>query len=379
MFARRDFLRLTALAALTPIGLRLGQSGARADDDGVYLRSVWRHVGLQPVVTSPIPGENGPPEGQRMFPTLLPAGWLIPSALDAWYLWLWTHDTNRIYLYTAPSPRGPYTFRGHSAAPSSFPSGYDPNHVSSGDIVWDPIGSRFIASPHSLRWGRVEGNGESCQDSFLLESTNGINWSFLDGDNRPRLVCGPPGSPDSVHTGYGRLLRDLDGYLHKFDGRYWWLYRAQRRDEDPDVEHPTQDGNVRSRTIYRPRLASAESLSTAPWTKHEVAWTTTMANSGLFDVGSFIRAAAVHNAVGALGTALTFPTQPYLDRTTADSMEFLPTSVPFDLVMPDATNGLSGGANIVRHPETGVQFAVAVASDVAAGNYEVWLFRGVPD
>ena len=384
---RRDVLRMVSALAAAPALSAARLAPAHATEDGTHLRAAWLPVGTAPVLTSPIQTKllqdpPGPAERQRMFPTLLPAGSMISGALDAWYLWLWTHDTSRLYLYTAPTPQGPYTFRHASSMPLLDDAVYDAKHVSSGDIVWDPAGNRFISNPHSVRRAMVPGNGEVSQDSFLIQSSDGISWNWLRADRQPSLVCGPPQSPDSIHTGYGRLLRDLDGHLAKFQNRYWWLYRAQRRDADLPVENPLPDeeGNLSNATYYAPGLASAATLDASPWDKHPPPWTTDTANTGQFDVGSFIRAAKIHHAVGAMGTAFTFPTRPYWNRAVLDdSMTFAPTAVPFPMLTPDGSNGLAGGANIVRDPATRRQYAVVVSSDAVQGVYEVWLFRGVPD
>ncbi|HZQ87614.1 MAG TPA: hypothetical protein VFA83_22400, partial [Acidimicrobiales bacterium] len=222
---RRTFLRIAGGAAVVSATGLHRLAPAWAVDDGVYPRLLWQPEGTAPVLS--VPSDPNDANTQRMFPTLLPAGSLLANPIDAWYLWLWTHDTSRIYLYTAPTPAGPFTARGFGLPPTPYPSGYLAGHFSSGDIVWDAAGGRLISTPHGIRLPQVVGNGEVSQDSFLIQSTDGLNWSWLDGDNRPRLTCGPVGSPDSVHTGYGRMLRDLDGHLTKFDGRHWWIYRAQ--------------------------------------------------------------------------------------------------------------------------------------------------------
>ena len=370
---RRSVLRMFSAAAAAPLVVRHG--AAWAADDGMFLRLAWHPVGTAPVLTSPIGGSlggaPGPANNQRMFPTVLPAGWLLPDAIDAWYLWLWTHDTSKLFLYTAPRLEGPWTARATSSMPA-VPSGYVAGHVSSGDIVWDPAGRRFISNPHSIRQGRVAGNGEVCQDSFLIQSTDGVSWTWLDGDNSPRLLCGPPASVDSVHTGYGRLLRDLDGHIITFQDRYWWMYRAQRHDAQTNP-------NVGTPTYYAPGLASTPSLSTYPWAKHGAQWVTEQANTGLFDVGSFIRAGRQHSAVGAIGSGFLVPTHAYWNGTYANSMTFRPAAVPLSFVSPDGSNGLHGGANIIRHPQTRVQYAVTVAMDLVEGQYEVWLYRSVTD
>ena len=361
--SRRSVLKAAGFAAAATV---LGPTpDARAADDGTYPRLAWRPP-TAPALTVPLSMDANT---QRMFPTLMPAGSYLPNALDAWYLWLWTHDTSRTYLYTAPSPTGPFTPRGFGAAPVDYPAGYLSGHFSSGDIVWDPQGQRLVSSPHGLRLGTVPGNGEASQDSFLTTSTDGLTWSWLDGDNRPRLVCGAPGSPDSVHTGYGRLLRDLDGQLMTANGRYWWMYRAQRRDA------PLPNGQ-KVPTSYTPYLASAGSLS-ADFTTKQKAFDTLQSSTGLFDVGSFVRAAAAHHVFMVEGTAITFPTYSLYNKTGLDNMSFLPRPVPLALPKPDETVALSGGGNLVRDPVTGEQYLAQIGIRLNPSQSEVWIYRGV--
>lgn len=362
--SRRTVLKAAGLAAAATV---LGPAPvARAADDGTYPRLTWL-APTAPVLT--FPSNPGDANTQRMFPTLLPAGSYLPNALDAWYLWLWTHDTSRTYRYTAPSPTGPFTSQGFGEAPADYPEGYLPGHFSSGDIVWDPAGQRLVSSPHGIRLGIAPGNGEVSQNSFLTTSTDGLSWSWLDGDNRPRLVCGPPGSPDSVHTGYGRLLRDLDGQLMTANGRYWWLYRAQRRDAPLPTGHSVP-------TSYTPYLASATSLSGDFGTKQK-AFDTLQGGTSLFDVGSFIRAASAHHMFMVEGTAMAFPTVPLYNKTDVDDMAFLPRAVPLALPKPNETTVLSSGGNVIRDPATGDQYLVQVGVRVNPAQTEIWVYRAI--
>lgn len=372
-FSRRQLLTATGLGI---IGLRLGTdvSSASATDDGVYPRYGWI-----PVASFETPG---PPA--LMWPTLLPAGALTPSsALDYWYLWLWSHGdavdpTTRLVLYTAPTPEGPYTNRGAvlSGMPTPARAGYNSQHLSAGDVVWDAVGSRYIASPHSIRTSYDSSTlGETPQDSFLIQSTNGRAWTWLDGNNSPRLVCGSPGTPDEVHTGYGRLLRDLDGHLYRLSGKYWWLYRAQRHDP-AFADEPTQ---VNAPTLYRPWLASTPGLSSYPWTKESTqAFQPATTLASLFATGSFIRAASNCYASYCDGGPLGYPSaMANLLVGPAASPADLATSpqVPIALV-PDASTGsvasaaTSTGANLIRHPGTGVQYLVT-SSIFAGGSHTV--------
>jgi hypothetical protein len=362
---RREAFRLMGVVASLPLAAALPATGAEAVDNNVNPRIVWEPVEGNPVVQTTGTG----PGPVRMFPTLLPMGHLIPNAIDAWYLWVWHHDTfPQLHLYTAPDAAGPYTERNVYTGPPSpgFPSNYQQSHFSSGDIVWDAARRRLICSVHSLRIGRRSANGESCQDSFLIESADGLTWSFLDGDNSPRLLCGEPKSIDSVHTGYGRLLRDLDGFLTTYNGRYWWIYRAQRHDAGDNAP-----------TFYVPALASTPSLATYPWVKHGKAFDMAQASTGLFGIGSFVRAARKHSVYYAEGSALLAPSTQYLN--TSGGLDFAWTGPGHPVPIPNASETLvaGGGANLIRDPVDGVQYLVQDALDLVSGGSQIRIYRSV--
>jgi hypothetical protein len=246
-----------------------------------------------------------------------------------------------------------------------FPSNYQQSHFSSGDIVWDAARSRLVCSPHSLRLGPHH-NGEPSQDSFLIESADGVSWTFLDGDNAPRLLCGNTGDIDSVHTGYGRLLRDLDGFITTYQGRYWWIYRAQRH-----------DAGANKATYYVPALASTPSLATYPWTKHGIAFHTPWQDTGLFGVGSFVRAASRHSVYYGEGSAFLAPSVQWLNNSEGLSFTYTGPGNPVPVPNPSATLVTGGGANLVRDPVTRVQYLVQDSLDLANGGSELRVYKSV--
>lgn len=359
--SRREALRVLAGA---PLAAALAPRAAYATDDNVNPRFVWEPIAGNPVVQTTGTG----PSTVRMFPTLLPMGHLIPNAIDAWYLWAWHHDSHpELHLWTAPSPEGPFTSRGtfHGPPAGGFPSNYQQSHFSSGDIVWDAARKRLVCSPHSLRLNS-SGNGESSQDSFLIESADGVTWTFLDGNNAPRLLCGPVGSIDSVHTGYGRLLRDLDGFLTTYQGRYWWIYRAQRH-----------DAGANKPTYYVPALASTPSLSAYPWTKHGAAFTTPWQSTGLFGVGSFVRAASRHSVYYGEGSAVLAPTVQWLNSSAGLTFDYTGPGNPVPIPNASPTLVTGGGANLIRDPKTRVQYLVQDSFDLVSGGSQIRIYRSV--
>lgn len=363
--SRRDLLVRATLGTAT-LGV-LGSQGvlgaiARASDNGVYPRFIW-----EPVTSITAP------RADSLFPAMLPAGVLTPStALDEWYLWFWTHNTTtKLYLYTAPSPEGPFTGPRTllSGMPTTqpFPAGYVSGHFDSGDIVWDAANSRYVSSPHSIRSGpRPAGLGETPQESFLIESKDGVNWDWLDGNSSPRLLCGPPGSADDVHTGYGRLLRDLDGHLTTANGRYQWIYRAQQHEPDwADVGSQ----RVQKSTLYRPWLASTPSLSAYPWVKDASQAFAALAqpDASLIGFGSFLVAVGQYWVEYACATSFSvLPGDEMLlgGAATVDGMltaKQTPIALPPDSsqdVRGTGTTVAPGGGYIIRDPKTGKQYMV---------------------
>jgi hypothetical protein len=361
----RDLSRREAIGLLAGAAAIAAAKPALAVDDNVNPRFIWEPTNNgAPVVATTGKGQ----QSARMFPTLLPMGHLIPNAIDAWYLWAWHHDSYpQLHLYTAPKPEGPYTSRYVFNGPPApgYPAGYQASHFSSGDIVWDPVGQRLVCSPHSIRT-TPHHNGEPSQDSFLIQSTDGLTWTFLDGDNSPRLLCGNPGDIDSVHTGYGRLLRDLDGHLATFQGQYWWIYRAQRH-----------DAGANKQTYYVPALASTPSLSAYPWTKHGRAFTTTWQDTGLFGIGAFLRAANRHWACYGEGSAVLAPSAQWLDGSEGLSMTWSTQGTPVPVPNPSPTLVTGGGANLVRDPVTRVQYLVQDSIDLVNGGSQIRVYKSV--
>jgi len=180
---------------------------ARAQDGGIN-----RPLAFVPVTAAPLVTHTSSQRAEAilMFPSLVPLRKLTGrSDVPEWMLYAWHHDTDKAHFHawSAPAITGPYTALSPLSKPSSVtPGRYDQNHFTCGDMAWDPIGRRLVSSPHSRRRALNQGNGEACQDSFLMQSSDGVTWDWLDRDNHPRLVCGAPRSIDSVHNGYGRLL-----------------------------------------------------------------------------------------------------------------------------------------------------------------------------
>jgi hypothetical protein len=374
--SRRDVLRgglgLTGVLAL---GSRVvATPRAYATDDGVNVRSVW-----QPITSVAIPRPDA------LHPTLIPAGHFTPStARDAWHLYVWSHgkgdgDPTDFRLFSAPSPEGPYTDEGLllEGCLTPVPSGYKDFHFDSGDIVWDAANSRYVSSPHALRasWDPTV-VGENPQDSFLIQSTDGINWSWLDGDNSVRLRCGPPGTADEVHTGYGRLLRDLDGVLTKWNGYYWWLYRAQRhgpRSIATGVD-PVNTRNI-APTVYRPWIAKAGALSSS-WAKaaDQAFIALPQPDVGAIGMGAFVKAADkfwVQYACGTDGTGLAAAQWLLGGADSADAGLLTAKQQPTPLAPYPSTDDVAndalsaakmGAGNIIRDPVSRTQYLVAVST-----------------
>jgi hypothetical protein len=354
---RRETLVMGAKGTAALAGLSwLSAATAWAQDDGTFPRFVF-----EPVSTSPLVVHNSTQriEAILMHPSLLPLRSLTGrSDLPEWMLWAWHHDTDQAHFHawSAPTIEGPYTALPDLLRPSSgFPAGYQQNHFSSGDVVWDPVGGRLIASPHSQLTSIASGNAEVCQNSFLAQSTDGTTWTWLDADNSPRLVCGPAGSIDSVHTGYGRLLRDLDGILTTNAGRYWWMYRAQRHDAGSSV------------TFYTPALASNASLS-GLWQSGVKAFDTATQNTGLIAFDSFLSAGNGRpSTFYGSGSPELLPIVETFNQAQNNSMSsFLGPGDPIEIPTPSAPEALvPNGASLIRHPVSRRQYLVECTNTVS--------------
>lgn len=215
---RREVLKYGASGALLggALWIGLGERGCGDRDDG-WLHADWRDAGVK------VRRGNAcvDPREQAMWTTLMKVGDRITGALDDWYLWFWTHDTPICRIYSAPTPAGPYSDRGLCELPSP-PPGWNPNHFSSGDVVWDRETQRFYATPHGID---TSGGVYRGQDTFLVQSSDGIHWTHVRSD--PILPHGPPGSFDERHAGYGRFLKDYDGNIKRFDGSALFYYRGE--------------------------------------------------------------------------------------------------------------------------------------------------------
>jgi hypothetical protein len=262
-FTRREVLRYGASGALLGGALWIGLGERRPGDrDHDWLHAVWRDAGVK------VRRGNScaDPRQQALWTTLMKVGDRISRALDDWYLWFWTHDAPICRIFTAPTPAGPYTDRGPCSLPTP-PPGWDPHHFSAGDVVWDTETRRFYATPHSIdsSGGKYRG-----QATFLIQSSNGIDWTFVRSD--PVVPYGPPGSFDERHAGYGRFLKDYDGNIKRFDGSALFYYRGE-----------LWPGGVARRARYALGLATSSDLSS--WSKRPKELATPLGGAR-FDLGS---------------------------------------------------------------------------------------------
>ena len=318
--------------------------------DGQTPRLQWIPLSPDPQITW-----SGSTEAERelLHPTMLPLRQLTGDpGHPAWALFAWHHDSQpdqHLHRWSAPSPAGPWTHLGPAPVPVLAPP-FQPNHLSSGDIVWDRANRRLISNPHGAAATR-SGNGEPDQSSFLLESRDGgASWDWLDGDPRIRLDVGPVGSPDSVHTGYGRLLRDLDGELVRHADRHWWIYRAQRKDA----------GQETAQTVYTPWLASSPTIS-GTWTKEPAAaFLPPTGGHSLIGFDSFLYGNQVPTVLYATATPAYAPTTLWFQQAPTFDLAYVGPGAPVPLpaVGPDST--FSAGTNLVRDPSTQQQYLVQI-------------------
>jgi hypothetical protein len=398
---RRQLLAASGLGVVaSAVGARLVGSDAMANTDGQTPRLQWVPVGSGPIATIASSNEH---EAELLHPTLLPVRALTGSATaPTWMLWAWHHDTNNIDphfhawstddieggAFTAappiPRPDGDYV------AAAGINRTYSWGHFSSGDIVWDAAGGRLVSTPHSVATSRPSTLAETPQDSFMMQSTDGLTWTWLDGSPVARLSCGGVGDLDSNHTGYGRLLRDLDGQAQQVGGRYWWIYRGGHHLTSSEISYCT------------PLLASATYLG-GPWTKVGKAFDTAYEDATLLGFDSFLVTAKTPGVFYSTASPAFAPiVTSYAQSTTAGAMAFADPGVP--LVLPSVPDTPSvqpaivpgqvfpAGVSVVRDPRTHQQYLVQVLNNARytvnttvtppaavphVTSSEVWLFKAV--
>ena len=165
---------------------------------------------------------------QILWTTIMRVDNKLASARDRFYLWHSTHDAPILRLYTASAITGPYREQALCRLPAA-PAGWDPGHFQCPDIAWDPIGKRFVATPHSKEAPGLRAQ----QNTFLMTSTDGENWSYMPGAAQPLVPIGAWSEFDGYALDYGRFLRDYDGSLVKRNGKYVWYYRGTKKVTNP--------------------------------------------------------------------------------------------------------------------------------------------------
>ena len=389
-FSRRTLLKSAGLTALVAATGRM--AGTAEATDGQTPRLQWEPVGTAPIAT--IASSNSH-EAELMFPSLLPLRALSGRATDpAWMLWGWHHDTNNtsphLHAWTAEDVEGAFTKLPPIPRPAGDYISDDPNnpytfgHFSSGDVVWDPVGQRLVSTPHSVHWRRPAKLDETPQDSFMMESTDGVNWQWLGGDATPRLRCGGVNADDSNHTGYGRLLRDLDGRLQRVDGQYWWIYRGGHHAHNAQM-------------YCTPLLLSATDIG-GPWTKRGKAFDTAYQNTTLLGFDAFVLANDTPGVFYTVGSPEYAPLTAMYTQA-ADGMTFTDPGVPLVLpsvprqVLPSVPGQVFGGGGcVVRHPGTHQQYLVQILNNAkystdttttppsavaTVTSSDIWLYKAV--
>jgi hypothetical protein len=255
---RREVIGSAALSVATLATTRVGWAAERSTASGPVL-SGWSLD--QPLARRALQ-TSFEPEEQVLWSTLMRVDDKLHLPLETWYLWHSTHDYRILRLYTARSPRGPFTeqppcvlpptptytvTQPAPAAPYTFR--FAPGHFQAPDIVWDPVNRMFLGSPHGLRSDRPDASvvapfgSRLDQASFLICSPDGVNWDYVptnftipNGDRWPGMLA-YPGHPDygfekpntktAGNLDYGRFLRDYNGNLVRTAaGEVVWYYRG---------------------------------------------------------------------------------------------------------------------------------------------------------
>lgn len=211
---RREALGRAAAGTAAAYAVVTGMPPRASAEEPLVPRFVWNHESM----LIDRPQYNGAADQQLLFVTMMYVANKISGWYDRWYLWVWTHDAPICRLYTLSRPWGPVVNRGLCNMPAP-PPGYEPSHFSSGDVVWDPSTRAFYSTPHCATLGATS------QPTFLIKSTDGINWSYVRSDP---IVRPTPGAWDSYQTAYGRFLRDYSGNLRRIAGQAIWYYRGEQ-------------------------------------------------------------------------------------------------------------------------------------------------------
>jgi hypothetical protein len=244
---------------------------------------------------------------QVLWTTIMRVDDKLAAPLDKYYLWHSTHDVPILRLYTAPAVTGPYTERPRCALPVS-PAGWSPGHFQCPDIAWDPLGRRFIASPHSHQ---AAGSPRAMQNTFLMESPDGQSWRYLPGAPKPIVPVGAVDDFDGYAVTYGRFLRNYDGSLVRRHGKYVWYYRGTRRHLFRD---PTDSTGRHQHETFA--LGAATSPDLVNWTKVKGP----IADPGagqLFGLGSAIDVAGVTHLMWTVASGALAGPQIYMKRAAS--------------------------------------------------------------
>lgn len=132
-------------------------------------------------------------------------------------MWAAPHDAvaqTGVYLFTAPHPAGPWT-AANAAAPVITTAGYpSANHLASPYALWDAAGERLLMWAHLGGYSMDSPGG--AQRTFLWESTDGINWTILNGGNW--VMARSATGDDDLYAAYLSVFHDGTQFVGWYQG-----------------------------------------------------------------------------------------------------------------------------------------------------------------
>lgn len=132
----------------------------------------FQRISASPIITSADIGT-----AEMGFPCMVAAYKYLSNPIDRYYMYVTPHNTpGGAYLLTAPTPTGPFTFRQKILDRSIMGAGTD--HISSLDVIYVPEKRMFHGYIHA-----AQAPGFPGQLTWLLYSTDGINWTHYDISN----------------------------------------------------------------------------------------------------------------------------------------------------------------------------------------------------
>ncbi len=135
------------------------------------------------------------------FTAILPAYRYLINPIDKYYLYACSHDSDGVWLFTAPTPEGPFTIYSETPILTTSSFLWATDHVSSPDVLYDEVNKKILLYTHS-----PVKNTNAQQFTGLSTSDDGIN--FTPYSDEPILKSnGHPSRWNGRSVSYVRILK----------------------------------------------------------------------------------------------------------------------------------------------------------------------------